>query len=166
MKKKREWIRRLSWIIFIIYLVGMAYFLFFSEALHRGGTKDYRYNLVLFKEIKRAMGCLKRGNTQYFFLNVAMNIAAFAPFGFFLPIISTKNKKFLNIFLLSLELTLMIELLQLVFKVGIFDVDDILMNTMGGAIGYSVYYICREAERKIRHGRGQKKQNTKKGREG
>lgn len=153
MKKRREWIRRLSWIIFIIYLAGMAYFLFFSESLHRGGAREYRYNLVLFQEIKRALYCLKRGRVQYFLLNVVMNVAAFAPFGFFLPIISPKNKKFLNIFILSLELTLVIETLQLLFKVGIFDVDDIVMNTLGGILGYGVYHICREIERKRKHGR-------------
>ena len=153
MKKKRAWIKRLSWIIFIIYLVGMAYFLFFSEGLHRGGASDYRYNLTLFREIRRALYCLENGNVQYFFLNVVLNVAAFAPFGFFLPIISPKNKKFLNIFLLSLELTLAIETLQLLFKVGIFDVDDIVMNTLGGVLGYGIYYIGKKAEGKRRHGR-------------
>lgn len=153
MKKKREWIRRLSWLVFIIYLAGMAYFLFFSEGLHRGGSGEYRYNLVLFQEIKRALYCLENGNRSYFFLNVVMNIAAFAPFGFFLPIISGKNKKFLNVFLLSLELTLTIEMLQLLFRVGIFDVDDIVMNTLGGILGYVIYYTGKQIERKRGHGR-------------
>lgn len=153
MKKKREWIRRISWFCFILYLAGMAYFLFFSEGLHRGGNNSYRYNLVLFQEIKRAMYCLRHGDIQYFLLNVVMNIGAFMPFGFFLPVISPKNKKFLNVFLLSLELTLSIEILQLLFKVGIFDVDDIVMNTLGGVLGYVVYYIARVLERKYRNGR-------------
>lgn len=152
-KKKRVWLRRLSWVAFIIYLAGMAYFLFFSEGLHRSGTGGYRYNLVLFQEIKRALYCLRNGNIRYFLLNVVMNVAAFAPFGFFLPIISPKNKKFLNVFLLSLELTLTIELLQLLFRVGIFDVDDIVMNTLGGAAGYGIYYLGKKIERMREHGR-------------
>lgn len=153
MKKMRKQVRRLSWFAFIIYLLGMAYFLFFSESLHRGGTGEYRYNLVLFQEIKRALYCLRNGNIRYFALNVVMNVAAFAPFGFFLPIISRKNKKFLNVFLLGLELTLVIETLQLLFKVGIFDVDDIVMNTLGAALGYGIYYLGKKIEGKQRHGR-------------
>ncbi|MFW5632957.1 MAG: VanZ family protein [Acetivibrio ethanolgignens] len=153
MKNKREWIWRISWIAFIIYLAGMAYFLFFSEGLHRSGSGEYRYNLVLFQEIKRALYCLENGNISYFLLNVVMNVAAFAPFGFFLPVISPKNKKFLNVFLLSLELTLTIEILQLLFRVGIFDVDDIAMNTLGGILGYGIYYIGKRMERKRGHGR-------------
>lgn len=99
------------------------------------------------------MYCLENGNISYFLLNVVMNVAAFAPFGFFLPVISPKNKKFLNVFLLSLELTLTIEILQLLFRVGIFDVDDIAMNTLGGILGYGIYYIGKRMERKRGHGR-------------
>ena len=38
--------------------------------------------------------------------------------------------------LYSFELSLLVELLQLVFKVGSFDVDDLLLNTIGGLLGY------------------------------
>ena len=44
--------------------------------------------------------------------------------------------------LYSFELSLLVELLQLVFKVGSFDVDDMLLNTFGGVIGYIVFAIC------------------------
>ena len=38
-------------------------------------------------------------------------------------------------------LCLLIELLQLVTKVGVFDVDDIIMNTTGTLIGYIVFRV-------------------------
>ena len=41
--------------------------------------------------------------------------------------------------LYSFELSLLVELLQLVFKVGSFDVDDLFLNTIGGLLGYLVY---------------------------
>ncbi len=148
MKEKRAWVKRLSWLSFIIYLAAMAYFLFFSEGLNRGNATAYHYNLTVFREIQRGVYCLKTGNWQYFFLNVIMNVLAFAPFGFFLPIISPKNRKLLNIILLSIELTLSIELLQLIFKVGTFDVDDILLNTLGGVLGYGIYYIVKKKGQK------------------
>ncbi|MBS6561434.1 MAG: VanZ family protein, partial [Clostridiales bacterium] len=37
-----------------------------------------------------------------------------------------------------------IESMQLIFRVGVFDVDDLLMNTIGGVIGYIVYKIARK----------------------
>jgi glycopeptide antibiotics resistance protein len=34
-----------------------------------------------------------------------------------------------------------VELLQLVAKVGVFDVDDLILNTLGGLLGFWVYYV-------------------------
>jgi len=49
----------------------------------------------------------------------------------------------LNTVFYSFELSLLVELIQLVTKVGSFDVDDIILNTIGGAIGYIVYKVVR-----------------------
>ena len=64
------------------------------------------------------------------------------PFGFFLPIISRRSKKWYNTVMFGFVFSLMLETLQLVFKVGSFDVDDMLLNTLGGVIGYIVFAIC------------------------
>lgn len=57
MKKKHKFIIRvISWILFIIYLVRMVYFLFFSEMLGRTFRSDtYHYNL---KRLRRFRGIL------------------------------------------------------------------------------------------------------------
>lgn len=146
--KQKKWIRKVSWVLFLAYVAVMAYFLFFSEGLHRTDGSLYRYNLVLFEEIERGFWCLEHGNFQYFFLNVILNVAAFVPFGFILPIISPKNRRVWNVLLLSLEMTLIIEILQLVFQVGIFDVDDIFMNTLGGTLGYILHALCQRLFRR------------------
>ena len=39
--------------------------------------------------------------------------------------------------------SLCIETLQLITKVGVFDVDDLMMNTVGGLIGWIIYCIIR-----------------------
>jgi glycopeptide antibiotics resistance protein len=123
--------------LFILYIIFLAYFLFFSERYGRTtSTEEYRYNLTLFKEVKRFIMYRKVIGLESFLVNIIGNVFAFAPFGFVLPIISRDNRKFLNVTFLSFEFSLTIELIQLLFKVGIFDVDDILMNTVGGLIGY------------------------------
>lgn len=119
------------------------YFLFFSERYGRTTeSEEYRYNLVLFQEIKRFIRYRHQLGWESFLVNIVGNVMAFAPFGFVLPIISPNCRKFFNILLLSVEFTITIELLQLLLKVGIFDVDDIFMNTLGGVIGYCCFAIC------------------------
>jgi glycopeptide antibiotics resistance protein len=122
----------------------LTYFLFFSEHYGRSEIHDnYRYNLSLFKELKRFVTYRDQIGIESFIVNIFGNIFAFSPFGFLLPIISSDNRKLLNIALLSLLFSLTIESLQLVFKVGIFDVDDLLMNTIGGIIGYCIFWFFR-----------------------
>jgi glycopeptide antibiotics resistance protein len=73
--------------------------------------------------------------------NLAGNIIGFVPFGFILPLLT---KRFLNlkaIFLATFCLSLSYEVLQLVFEFGSFDVDDLILNTFGGILGYSAVQL-------------------------
>lgn len=152
-KLSNKFIMSVSRLLFVLYLILLAYFLFFSE--HYGRTissGEYRYNLTLFKEVRRFIEYRNRIGSEGFIVNIFGNILAFAPFGFVLPVISPDNRKLLNITLLSLEFSLTIELLQLIFRVGIFDVDDLLMNTLGGFIGGLCFLFARKMLRAIRRG--------------
>ena len=53
-------------------------------------------------------------------------------------------------------LSLCVEVVQLFTKVGSFDVDDILLNTIGGVLGYILFAICSRVRRK-HHVRNRKK---------
>ena len=53
-------------------------------------------------------------------------------------------KKFFNNFIVSFFIILLIELLQYVFKVGVFDVDDLTLCTFGMMIFYFIYIRVRK----------------------
>lgn len=151
MKISHKVIIWIAWVFFIIYILLLSYFLFFSEKYGRTGSSlEYRYNLQLFKEIKRFITYRKELGFESFIVNILGNVLAFAPFGFILPFINPSNRKFINVVLLSLELTLAVELIQLLLKVGIFDVDDIFLNTLGGILGYLGFVLCNRIYRKHR----------------
>ena len=66
------------------------------------------------------------------------------------PAIFVKRlKSFPTVLLLGFLLSLGVEVVQLLTRVGTFDVDDVLLNTIGVALGYVVYLI----EHYIRFGR-------------
>ena len=143
-KKKSTGIRAFAVVLFIVYFAVLFYFLFFSEKMGRTySERVYHYNLVPFYEIKRFIQYYEVLGMQAVLLNLAGNVAAFVPFGFFLPVFVGRCRKFLNTVFYSFELSLLVELIQLVTKVGSFDVDDIILNTIGGAIGYIVYKVVR-----------------------
>ncbi|SFR57040.1 VanZ family protein [Anaeromicropila populeti] len=142
-KQNKIIIKNISRVLFVIYIITLLYFLFFSEGFNRSEiTLEYRYNLEFLKEVKRSFWCLRAGNTSYFVINFLGNIAAFVPFGFAVPLIG-KKKNFFYVLFLTIEFTIFVELLQLVLRVGSFDVDDIFLNTLGGILGYIIFFAAK-----------------------
>lgn len=138
-KNKKKY-KNILKVIFLLYIIVLTYFLFFSERYGRVATHtEYRYNLVLFKELKRFIIYREELGLESFVVNIFGNICVFVPFGFMLPIISENNRKLINVTVITLIFSLAIELLQLIYKVGIFDVDDLFLNTIGGILGYLLF---------------------------
>ena len=147
--------QKLGWVLFIVYLAMLVYFMFFAESFGRDpAQREYAYNLELFKEIKRFYQYRHQLGIEAFFLYLVGNMAAFMPCGFFLPIVSRRGRKWYKNTMICFGLSLCIETVQLVFKVGSFDVDDLLLNTVGGVIGYISYRIVQNARiRRKQHGK-------------
>ena len=140
-EQSKKGIIKAGWLLFYIYIISLCYFLFFSEYYGRDYiSENYRYNLELLKEIKRFIRYREILGLENFVVNILGNILAFAPLGFLLPLLDQKYRKFYRMAILSLLFSLLVEVVQLLLKVGIFDVDDLLLNTLGGMLGY---VVCR-----------------------
>lgn len=147
-KKQAKKVRTLGKVLFVLYIGFLIYFLFLSDWYGREGVMDeYRYNLELFKEIRRFIVYREQLGVFAVFSNLFGNILIFVPFGFFISMASS-SRSFLKALFNSLGLSLCVEILQLVTRVGSFDVDDILLNTIGGVLGYIVFMICNLIRRK------------------
>lgn len=135
-------------LLFVVYFAVLFYFLFFSERMGRNfSEREYHYNLVPFKEISRFLTYRESLGMKAVLLNVVGNVIAFVPFGIFLPIFSIRCRKIWLTIYYSFELSLLVELLQLVTRVGSFDVDDLILNTLGGMIGFLLYLLGRQIYR-------------------
>ncbi|MEG2109677.1 MAG: VanZ family protein [Clostridium sp.] len=73
--------------------------------------------------------------------NLLGNIIIFCPLGFLLPIAFTRLSNWKKIFIVSLGISLLIEVIQLITGYGFFDVDDLILNVFGAMIGYFVYKL-------------------------
>ena len=146
--------QKLGWVLFIVYMTLVVYFMFFAESFDRPDVRqEYHYNLVLFREIKRFIIYREQLGMKAFLLNIVGNMVGFMPFGFFLPIISRRSRKWYNTVLFGFCFSLCIEVTQLVMRVGSFDVDDILLNTIGGAMGFVTYRIVQKYRRRRMNGK-------------
>ena len=95
-------------------------------------------NLVPFKTIvPQLMG---HGNHLIGLVNLAGNIIPFMPIGFLAPLVfrSISRQK---VFVLGVGTGLTFEMMEILFRVGIFDVDDVILNALGVIVGYGVFVL-------------------------
>jgi glycopeptide antibiotics resistance protein len=72
-------------------------------------------------------------------VNLFGNIAVFLPYGMFLILMWPHKKiSLFGALLRSVGLSLCLESLQLVLSMGSFDVDDLILNGLGGLLGYAI----------------------------
>ena len=79
-------------------------------------------------------------------LNVIGNSTMFIPTGILTPILYKKRNTFFKVVTTGFLISLVIEIIQLPFAVRCSDVDDLILNTIGCAVGYGIYALatCRK----------------------
>jgi len=112
----------------------------FSESLERPERMlnhlQYQGNLIPFHEIAKYFSELSSDDNAWSTVNFIGNILAFIPLGFMLPLVFRNARMTIGrITLFCFGASLFLELTQLWLYIGTFDVDDLLLNTLGGAIG-------------------------------
>ena len=70
--------------------------------------------------------------------NIFGNIILFVPMGIYLQLLK-KNKKIWISTLIIFFITLFVEIFQLIFGLGAADIDDVILNCLGGLIGILIY---------------------------
>ena len=73
-------------------------------------------------------------------LNLAGNIALFVPIGFLIPLV-LRTVRWPIVLALAVALGLGIEATQMALRVGIFDIDDVILNALGVMIGYWAFAV-------------------------
>lgn len=126
-------------ILFCLYLIALSYLLFFAESFGRGAADDYRYNFVPFTEIRRYIVHWETIGIFGVAVNLLGNIVAFMPFGYFMSGLTENRLKTISVVLFSMEFSILVEVIQLVTKLGSCDVDDVILNTLGGWLGCMAY---------------------------
>ena len=132
--------------LFLLYLTGLVYFLFFAEEYGRSAAV-VGYNTRPFREILRYLRYWKILGLRTVILNLAGNVIGFLPFGFIVPVMHKKMESFWKVSLLGFMFSLCVETIQLITKVGCFDVDDLILNTLGAMIGCGAFLICNKFRR-------------------
>lgn len=104
--------------------------------LNFGGAQERPSNLIPFKSILPYL--LGEKGFLIAFLNLAGNIVALVPLGFIVPYLF-RNTTWKKALVLAVVSGFIIEFAQFLLKIGIFDIDDVLLNGLGVIIGFRAY---------------------------
>ncbi|WP_010532494.1 VanZ family protein [Lentibacillus jeotgali] len=123
-------------VVLLVSFVGIN--IFFPERL-QGNFSGASHNFVPFSTIETYLFNFKSYNLMTWFYNTFGNILLFIPMGILLPILIAKRIKFSLSVIPLFSLT--IETLQYFTQLGVFDVDDIILNTLGGYLGFLIFVL-------------------------
>ncbi|MCB8815018.1 VanZ family protein [Desulfosporosinus shakirovi] len=132
----RVW-SRVYQLLFLTYTAVLIWELFLGKYRSHGGPR--RYNLTPLKTIESYIENYDSFGVSIVLINLAGNIVAFMPLGFLLPLVFKRMRRLFVITGITLLTSITAEICQYIFNVGGLDIDDVLLNTIGGVLGYLVY---------------------------
>ena len=140
----RRFARILLWIAFVIYGCFVFGILFLGGRSGRfpyDSVWEYMKYSVQPIPFKTIFGYVREVITHRWMLGLAIrnvigNFILFYPMGIFLPCLFRSVRTVKKSLLISLCTILSVEIVQLVFRLGIFDIDDLILNIAGWILGY------------------------------
>jgi glycopeptide antibiotics resistance protein len=129
-KERFVFYKELLMLSFIIYILCLFQVVTFQDDVSWASN-----NFIPFNEIFRYSI-----TSRLFIKNVIGNMLMFLPFGFFISYYLNNEKVWLTLFITVIT-SLAIELVQLTMIGRVFDVDDIILNVIGGVAGFYIYHL-------------------------
>jgi glycopeptide antibiotics resistance protein len=143
-EKKNSRVKKASQIFLLVLFFGyLAFIIWFLLIYGRDGQEKVipsEYNIIPFAVTSFLIRTYIAFEYDTFYLgivirNVLGNLVLFIPFGVLASLLSKKSLSDWMIVLSSCLLSVVLEGVQYTLGVGIFDVDDIIYNTLGAWIG-------------------------------
>ena len=131
--------RKLLWAATAVYF----FFLLYATLLSRTAGKEYSYRvepLITLRLSFFANGTLELSDPKIL-EGIVVNLLLMVPVGYMLP--QLFNLSATQTTLLGAGLSLSIESIQLITRLGMFELDDFIYNTLGAALGYWLL-VCME----------------------
>ncbi len=144
--------RIVLWIMLVTTILVLTRYILFKEnavsfnslVVHGNSRQDIarrwkKANLEVFATIRLFSG--KRVKTDDSYKNIGGNIVGFIPLGLLFPLLFPWLRKGWRLMPFIFLISLLFETTQLITGLGVFEVDDLLLNTAGGIIGYLCYFL-------------------------
>ena len=139
--------REAQLLLMLVNLAVIIRFVFFQRELVEGHIQPLVFDKAAVFPLRINLVPLvhlfEYGSVRDIVWNVVGNAAMFIPTGVVLPILYKKLDNFWKVIGTGALMSLCIEIIQLPFASRASDVDDIILNTLGVAVGYGIYALVK-----------------------
>lgn len=143
-KKRTTFGRELGLGVFVFYV-----FLLFALTVFRDGYFIWQFKFYFHRPLSQiniiplveTFKLAKGQSIIDFIYNLYGNIMWFVPMGIFIPALSERRLNFWKVVLIGALISTSIETLQFILNTGVTDIDDVIFNTLGAAVGYLLYFL-------------------------
>ena len=129
-------------LLFICYCLFILWYTLFSRPLRT----NHKLELRLFWSFRALLAGKPYAEAEV--KQYINNILFFIPFGLLFP---WKNRGWKTLALSAAAFSILVELSQLIFKLGWCELDDVICNTLGALIGYCLFLGWKRIKEKLGH---------------
>lgn len=137
----------------MIYCVVMLWLLFGQRVDSTApailfGAAERKANFIPMATVRLYLRLLQNGAGEnllrHAIINLVGNVVMFVPLGWLLPAVWEKLRVFFKTFLLSALIICLVEAIQYATALGSCDIDDLILNLVGAALGYGLWRLTRK----------------------
>ena len=150
-QKKVVWKREALLLLMYINLAVLIRFVFYPFFTVNGEVQPLIINMSSLQPLRvnliPLVNILDYDIKREAAINIIGNISMFIPTGVIMPILYKRLDCFWKVLLAGAGLSFVIEVIQLLFPGSVTDIDDLILNTLGVAVGYGIYAACKRLKR-------------------
>ena len=150
-QKKVVWKREALLLLMYINLAVLIRFVFYPFFTVNGEVQPLIINMSSIQPLRvnliPLVNILDYDIKREAAINIIGNISMFIPTGVIMPILYKRLDCFWKVLLAGAGLSFVIEVIQLLFPGSVTDIDDLILNTLGVAVGYGIYAACKRLKR-------------------
>ena len=150
-QKKVVWKREVLLLLMYINLAVLIRFVFYPFFTVNGEVQPLIINMSSLPPLRGNLiplvNILDYDIKREAAINIIGNISMFIPTGVIMPILYKRLDCFWKVLLAGAGLSFVIEVIQMLFPGSVTDIDDLILNTLGVAVGYGIYAACKRLKR-------------------
>jgi glycopeptide antibiotics resistance protein len=138
MQKYKQYAVFILFLFYLFWLMVMSFVGIGTRHLRANNYEGINNNFIPFHTVISYVFEIDHYNFDTWFYNTIGVVIIFMPLGYLLPKVFSHFNTLKSVLYFSLVMSMSIEIVQFLTRLGVLDVDDVILNLAGAGIGYLI----------------------------